>query len=466
MGCNNYYIYAKNNSNYLIPMKSALHILFDADSLAGRFLSTLIYILLYDFIYEEYIYGVFGYIGDIDYRTMDSLRYISWIILSILPMCFYHKINNISTFLCLFVYVLVYIPMIHALFVIDGIPTSEIYSYAIILCFFFILYFQIHKIPLLKGLQIKPTLSLQVIEIITLLLTIIFIVSRASSMHFVNIFTQIDLLYELRADNSSKVEERSLILYIQGWLTGAFYPFLLVWYLKNKSRIKTGLILIGYLLIFMVDMQKSTFLIPFMLIGFYLLIKWKEQLICNRLHSFIFWSLIIFSWVMMGISDSDNKIIFTISSFLLLRTICVTGWLTQMYIHFFHENPFTYYSHIHIVNAITNNYPYDVPLGMAVAYNSQNANATFFLTEGVASWGFIGVIITGFIFLLLLYLLDSVTLKYKKSEIFIIFIPALFSMLNTSIFSTFLTGGLFIVIILFASFEPQKRGNKRNMDNK
>ena len=169
---------------------------------------------------------------------------------------------------------------------------------------------------------------------------------------------------------------------------------------------------------------------------------------------------------MMGISDSDNKIIFTISSFLLLRTICVTGWLTQMYIHFFHENPFTYYSHIHIVNAITNNYPYDVPLGMAVAYNSQNANATFFLTEGVASWGFIGVIITGFIFLLLLYLLDSVTLKYKKSEIFIIFIPALFSMLNTSIFSTFLTGGLFIVIILFASFEPQKRGNKRNMDNK
>jgi hypothetical protein len=91
---------------------------------------------------------------------------------------------------------------------------------------------------------------------------------------------------------------------------------------------------------------------------------------------------------------------------------------------------------------------------MAVAHNSQNANATFFLTEGVASWGIIGVAITGFIFLFFLYLINSITFRYQKNEIFAMFIPTLFSLLNASIFSTMLTGGLFILIFLLASYNP------------
>ncbi len=439
-----------------MPMKTILHILFDADSLTSRILCVLVYILLYDFIYEKYIYGVFGYMEGIDYNPMGIIYFISWIIISILPIFFYHRINEISTFLCLFVYILVYIPFVHGLFVIDGMSAAEIFSYAIILCLFFVLYFQLHRVPLIVGIQIKPTMPLYVIEIITLALTLIFIASRASSMHFVNIFTQLDLLYDLRSENAEKVGERSLILYIQGWLVGAFYPFLLVWYLKYKSYIKSVLILAGYLALFMVDMQKSTFLIPFLLVSFYLLIKWKEELICDRLHSFIFWIIIISSSFLMLVSDSGNELLFTIAAIVLLRTICVTGWLTQMYLHFFQENPYTYYSHINIVNAITNAYPYDVPLGMAVAYNTQNANATFFLTEGIASWGLVGVIITGLIFLILLYFIDSITSRYQKSDIFVIFIPSLFSMLNASIFSTLLTGGLFILFLLFACFDPNE----------
>ena len=435
-------------------MKTVLHILLDADSLTSRILCVLIYILLYDYIYEDYIYQVFGYIGDLDYVKMNVIQYLFWITFSILPIVFYHRINEISTFLCLFIYILVYIPFIHALFITERITTFETYSYASILCTFFILFFQIHRMPILLGIQIKPAIPIYIVELVTLSITLIFIATRASSMHFVNIFTQSDLLYDLRAQNSEKVEERSLILYLQGWLVGAFYPFLLVWYLKHKNYIKAGTILVGYFLLFMVDMQKGTFLMPFLLLAFYFLIKWKQETICNRLHSYIFGGLIILSGTLMIFVDQDNKLLFTISTFVLLRTVCVSGWLTQLYIHFFQENPYTYYTHINIVNAITNAYPYDVPLGMAVAHNSQNANATFFLTEGVASWGIIGVAITGFLFLFFLYLINSITFRYQKNEIFAMFIPTLFSLLNASIFSTMLTGGLFILIFLLASYNP------------
>lgn len=52
--------------------------------------------------------------------------------------------------------------------------------------------------------------------------------------------------------------------------------------------------------------------------------------------------------------------------------------------------------------------------------------------------------------------MDSITSRYQKSDIFVIFIPSLFSMLNASIFSTLLTGGLFILFLLFACFDPNE----------
>ncbi len=438
-------------------MRNVIGLLFDADSLLSRTIWPLVYILLYDYIYDEYIYETFHYMGNIDYQPMAITQRLLWIIISLAPMYFYHRINEISTYICIFTYILVYIPFIHAFFVIDNIPSIIVYSYTCILCLFFCLYFQIDRIPVIKDLQIKPSIPLFVIEIVTIALTALFVISRAKSMHFVNIFTQIDLLYEFREQNNQEVGERSIFGYLQGWLTGAFFPFLLIWYLKYKSYSKAALVLLGYFLIFMVDMKKSTFLIPFILILSYYFIKLKEDAICNRLHSYLLLGLLLISCPMLLVSNSDNEVLFLIVTIILLRTICVTGWLTQFYIHFFQENPYTYYSHIGIVNAITHKYPYDVQLGEAVSYNSQNANATFFLTEGVASWGIIGVIITGIIFFLFLYFLNSISNRYQKTDLFIVFIPSMVSLLNGSFFATLLTGGLFFLLIIIGAFDAQEK---------
>lgn len=434
-------------------MKKILNIIFDSHNIVGRLLCSLIYCLIYDFVFKDFIYESFDYIG-IDYIEMNPFQYILWLILSIVPFLFYKGIEEISSFFIFFLYLFVYIPFIHTLFVIYGLDTFTACCYALVMFVFFIIYFKTGtNWCIFKKLILRPSISLKTIEIITLVLTAIFIFASYNKLHFVNFFTQSDLLYELRDKNSQEVEGIGLINYIKGWLYGAFYPYLLVCFLKQKQRIKSASILFCYILLFMADMQKLTFFTPFLLIAFYFLIKIKEKTFSYKMHAIIIYLIIIISSIIYAFKDND--IGFFIGSILFLRTTCVAGWLSQFYLHFFISNPYTYYSHINIINVFTKSYPYNEPLGKAVSYGIQNANANFFLTDGLAAWGICGVIIIGIVFFILLHLINAISYRYKKTDLLIIFLPTLSYILNTSLFTTMLSNGLLaLMFILIISEGP------------
>ena len=192
---------------------------------------------------------------------------------------------------------------------------------------------------------------------------------------------------------------------------------------------------------------------PFVLIGFYYLIQIKEQMICSLLHSYILIGLSIVSIILFIFFDESNELLFTIISIVLLRTVCVAGWLTQNYYHFFTENPYTFYSHINIINAVTNMYPYDRPLGIAVSYGTQNANANLFLTDGIAACGILGFTFIGIVFMALMYLINAISYRYRNTDLLVVFLPSLAFMLNVSLFTTLLSAGMAILIILLMSTE-------------
>jgi hypothetical protein len=427
-------------------MKNISNILFDSHSILGKLLCGLIYCLVYDFMFNHFVYHYFAYM-DTDYIGMKPLQYVIWISLSVVPFLAYKGIEEISSFFVFFLYLFVYIPFMHSLFVMSGLETFTTCCYAIVMFVFFIIYFKTGpNWCIFKNLVLLPSISLKTIEIITILLTGIFILGRYSTLHFVNIFTQSDLLYELRAKNSENIEGLEIFSYIKGWLFGAFYPFLLVCFLKQKKYIHSICILFCYFILFMADMQKLTFFMPFLMIALYFLVRVKEEDISNKMHSFIIYFLIIAS-VLIYIYQ-DNTIVFVIGAILLLRTVCVAGWLSQYYLRFFVDNPYTHYSHINIVNAFTGGYPYNMPLGMAVSYGKQNANANFFLTDGVAAWGILGVILIGIIFFILLHFINAISYRYKKADLLIIFLPSLSYLLNASLFTTMLSNGLLILMLL------------------
>ena len=430
-------------------MKRFIHILFDADSFWSKMILSIIYLFVYDYLFHDFIFEQFGYFG-VEYQPMSILTMITWVTISIIPVSFYHGVVNVSSYITFFLYLFVYIPFIHAIYITTDISFLQKDFVSIVVCALFILYMNIGKhIKLLKDINITPKIPFKYIEFLTILLSVIYVAANINRMHFVNIFTQQDVLYDLRAQNSEEIGEGNIFAYLRGWLFGAFYPFLLVDYLKNKKWVSTLCILFGYIILFMVDMQKLTFFMPFALTALYFLIKLNIHTICNRLHSFIIGFLILLSLVLMNLQE--NKIVFTVASILILRTICVTGWLTQTYFLFFNNgNPFTHYSHINIVNMLTNNYPYDVPLGMAVSYQSQNANATFLLTDGYAAWGIAGIVVIGVIFYLFLEFANSISYKYKLEDLLVLFLPTVSYLLNVSFFTTLLSNGLLFLLILIA----------------
>lgn len=422
--------------------------IFSSKNKYGNILLACMYSLVYDYIYKNFVFDLFYYIGRLDYEPMPADKSFIWILLSSIPFAEYKGINKISSFFSLFLYLFVYIPFIHSMMVLYTDDIWQIYSYCLVMFIFAILYFKVgNDWTPIKNIMVKPQISFKAIEHITILLTIVFVAIAHNHMHFVNIFTDMQRLYELRSENSES-ESLAGIGYLQGWLFGAFYPFVLVNYLEQKKWFKVLSTLTGYILLFMVDMQKMTFFMPFVLIILYQIIRLNEQKVSYYIHSYIMLAIICFSCFVYV--KQDNELIFTIATILLLRTVCVAGWLTQLYVHFFNENPYTYYSHINIINYITQNYPFTVPLGKAVAYGNQNANANFFLTDGVAAAGLLGICIIGVFFFLLLLVVNSISARYKKTSLFVLFMPTISYFLNASIFTTLLSNGLFPLIIIVA----------------
>lgn len=445
-------------------MKKLLAYIFDAGSMTSRMVCALTYILVYDYAFKDFVYKLFSYM-DIDYIDMSVGRFMAWVVLSMVPMLFYRGIRNVSAFFTIFLYVLVYIPFVHALFTMWNLDGFSMASYGIVLCVLFVLYFSIgEENTILKDLVIRPQIPFKWVELATLILTVVLVATSIGSMHFVNIFTQSDLMYQLREENSEG--GTGIGAYIKGWLFGGFYPFLLVNYLGQKRWAATAIIIGAYFVLFMIDMQKLTFFMPFVLILLYFLIKREREAITNRLHAFVMYFFTAASILVVTLKNEVLQL--AIGFIVILRTSAVAGWLSQYYLRFFciNDNPFTYYSHINVVNIVTQSYPYSQPLGKVVAYGLQNANANFFLTDGLAAAGFWGVLGIGLVFYLLLHLVNSISYRYRMSDLLIIFLPSLSYILNTSLFTTLLSNGLLILFLLIAGTDcPMDIYNNRKADD-
>ena len=435
-------------------MKKVIGFIFNADNVFSRIICSLVYIVVYDLAFNGFVFKLFHYMG-IDYIPMPATTYMVWAVISVFPILFYKGVKVLSSFFTIFLYIMVYIPFIHAIFTMWGIDTFTKYTHSLLMAFLFSLYFSIGtKNTIFKNIIITPQIPFKWIEFFTIVLTAVLVISNLGSMHLVNVFTQSDLMYELRAQNAEEAAgEASILAYIKGSLFGAFYPFLLINYLGEKKWLKTILITVAYFLLFMIDMQKLTFFMPFALIALCLFIKRQGEAFSMRLHSTVMY---LFSVASIAILNIKDEVIQLGAGFIIiLRTTAVAGWLTQYYLRFFsvNDNPYTLYSHINIINLLTDYYPYASSLGDTVAYGSQNANANFLLTDGVAAAGIFGLLLIGLVFYFLLHILNSISYRYRLSDLLVIFLPTLSYVMNTSLFTTLLSNGLLILIFLIGCTE-------------
>ena len=381
----------------------------------------------------------FLYMGVPDSHLTGYLYY-QFIILSAIPVLFNKGFVTVASGISLFIYVLLYIPIIYATSIVPISSGSNI-LFAFVAMFLMCSFFATDKLCLFKKLsrRSRKRIGIHGFEYITIFVMALVLLMNLNNLRFVNILTQRDVMYDLRAARGGN----ALSGYLVSWCQYALLPLLLVYYLRTRNWIRYFLTFFGFFIIFLICMLKSTFIMPvLMTVVYFVFEKLKPNRSFLRYVAMALGGLSITLYLFI-----DNTIVYELAAIFVMRMQCIETWLASIYLNFFETNPYTYYTHINIINFITGGYPYNDVLGRTVTEGGMNANASFFLTDGYAAAGIFGVILSGIFFIIFKSILNSVSKGYNKYYIVAFMISAITGLLNVSLFTAVFSCGFLIFFL-------------------
>ena len=425
------------------------------------FVLGIIYAVFYDYIIRDYIFGVFDYYVGYKYMPMDLSSFVMYLIICAAPLLLYQGVQHLSGAMSFIVYLLAYVPIIHTLCV-AGYPAHLAQSYLAVLFFSMVLIFLSDGIVIGKRLITgrRKRLPFKYLEIITLVLLGLVLVMNRNQLHFVNIMAESRIMYELREENN-QIMRGGMTLYLVGWLKQVFLPILMVAYLHTRQYLKYAAAFGGIILMFMLDMQKLTIIMPFVITGFYFVYKRNARFFLNNFHLILFAVMILFPFLCNAFREND--VIFAVAFVLILRTQCIEGLELDTYLRFFELDPpypYTWYTHIGIIRKIFGGYPYKLPLGRVVTHGGSNANGVFWLMDGLAAGGPIGVLLSTVFFILFKSLYNAIDYRLDKGMSLCILLFAIASMVNVSLFTAILSCGflVFYLVVMFFNLDILSTG--------
>ena len=263
-------------------------------------------------------------------------------------------------------------------------------------------------------------------------------------------------------DNKSAYELRDEIQFVLGtgyiynWITKSMFCFVLCVALYNKNRSVAFVVIVLQCILFSCYGQKmALFSIVFVFLVYYLFaIKKKGD------AGFLFFLILM---VLCGLLMPSIEALKKYSDFYNLqfgiRTLYLPALIQYEYFGFFQSHEFLYFSEGLIGKLFGISYPYYRPIGMEVSAfflgegNGGNHNAGIF-ADAYSNFGFLGMIIFGIGLGYLLNIIDKLSfyiptrLKVTIMGLYVMFLA------NNAFQTTLLTNGLFIVIIMFALYNP------------
>ena len=421
---------------------------FRISSSAVNILTAIIYIFLFRRVYEDCLYGVFDYYG----FKIDNTAFGDEIItnlLSFLPILLYRPNNKkASDFVAIIIYVMIYIPSLMSLqYYYTNYTFAIKYQlvYFVGMCLFFLVSKNRRSLYVLtSSVYVRPKV-IMVFSVIIALVTLIVFRGNIKLVSFEDV-------YGLRETGGGIADSIPLFGYFYQWMSTVFSPVLVAYgcYKNNKKIIIGGFAL--SLLFYMTCGMKSTLFIPILSYFLYKSLDKDEGNIVK-----------VFPWLTVGLAipyffylSFQSRIAEILVGLILMRTYGIAAYMTPIYIDVFQQYPYTYYSHIRIVDAIFGMYPFTTyALGMEVnqAYGTvdpeANMNANFMVTDGIAAGGLLGVLFISVLFYFFLIILNRLTNRFEYCFVVSIMTGAVISLTNNSLFTTLLTCGLLVVLLIY-----------------
>jgi hypothetical protein len=419
------------------------------------FVIVALYIACFQWMYVHYLFPTFGYLGFALNSPPSSGLALAWT-LSLLP-CLWMPIQltRPSQLAYWVLYISVLVPSMFVPLYAEMEPAREIAGLMLVLFAAFWVVGCAYRLPLWRTppAQVSSRALWRCLAMVFAALSVWMIVVFRHHLHLVS-FADV---YDLR-EAANDVADGSAVNYAFMLLTGAINPFFMAYGLFCRRRWLFLAGAAGQMLVYSVGGTKGAILSILFFPAMYLLLRMRKLPfgVTLSLGCLALLAGCLGAYLATG---QEPGVLLSLALFVVLaRTLGMGGLLTAQYYDFFQRNPFTYWSHIKGVNWFVP-YPYQYPVGqeLGIAYAGTtrlDATSHFFATDGIGAAGLPGVlliaVVCGFVF----WVLDSVSQRHDPRLAALVTTYAAYNLANISIFTTLLSGGLGLLIVLLYCMSP------------
>jgi hypothetical protein len=421
---------------------------------AFLFLSVGSYIALFQWVYVEYLFPTFDYLGFGFNHPAPRYLLLAWMLA--LSPCLWMplRLARPSQLAYWVLYMSVFVPSMFVPLYAEMEPDREIALLMLVFYFGFLVVGLVYRLPLWKRKAAGfPARALwRGLGAVFAALGVFLLVVFRSSLHFVSF----NDLYDLRANANDVTNPFADFAFML--LTGAISPFFMGYglFYRRRSIFLAGVA--GQLLAYSVGGTKGSILSILFIPGMYLLLRWR-RIPFGALFSLACLALLAgFAGAYLA-AGKEPGVALSMALFVVFsRTLGMGGLLTAQYYDFFQSNPFTYWSHLKIVNWFVH-YPYQYPVGqeLGLAYvgtTRLDATTHFFATDGIEAAGLPGLFLIALFCAFVFWVLDSAAQKQDPRLAALVTTYAAYNLANISIFTALLSGGLGLLILLLYLLAP------------
>ena len=406
--------------------------------------------ILYDYMYRKTIYPIFAYSG-FKYNDSSTSLWLSWILLIIVSFfiksLYENRENRISDEVVFIIFLVMFIPfttmMGYGAFTWGFVFWNAIY--------YLVLFIIIRIGYVTKGVSFPKSRrygfaigSDKMLVAIAIISMLVVLYISGKYAHFRLNFSLVNV-YDLRLE-AREYALPTLLVYMFAW-TKVLIPVLLAIFMRQKKWMMVLICIMVQLLSFGIDGAKAPLFMTIVVIIVQLMPKFNASFFNKWVIRGL--SLMLF----LGICEHSLLKSMYITSTLFRRMSFLTNLISSWYYDFFTNNPPDYFagSFLRYLGFQTQ-YTEGIPrmIGRIYMHNpATNANNGM-ISDAFANLGYLGVIIMPILMIIVLRLLDRYSHGLDIRIYIVVSLYIAILLMNSFLATAFLTGGIFVLMILLS----------------
>lgn len=415
---------------------------------AAEFLFTYGYCCLLVYLYVNYIFPRYEYIGlQLNERANIYLFLLVAFLSSLFVLLAPAKLEKPSDIFCYFSYFLIYIPAVNVSYFSLSTPGDSYFRlfFSFTLCISIILIGRnIHlKLPAIKELSERN------FNFLILFLVIIFCIPvfYFYKINIGSLFSLQDIseLYDIRSEyRSTNLNVPSIVQYVFAWLIKVIAPLVLILGLQRRNPLLVVGSVFLIISLFSVSGHKSTFSSFVLITGVWFALRSSRGVSLSRFAG------IFFLVATLGLALSASG--FGVITDVLIRRVMVTpGLLTGFYFEYYNPNNYTYLGHSIFSSIVDYGQSAPPPLIIGAHYfgrDTMSANVNY-IASAYADFGIWGTLFFSLLGLAVFKVFDVVSnRKGVGIMVCVMVVMPTWSMVDSALLTTMLTHGLLPTLLL------------------